>query len=253
MRSGRLDDESAEDALDAFLFLGVVMPYIVIGGEPVFLPLSRRNALEREALKGKEPLYKLTSRFAGSRENLEVKGFIVTFLEAQYKADPSTFHREWVEFDLVGDEAQENAWDLLYDYCHLHGYAKLTDIRSRDPGREDWEDVSGEAYYYPMGRVFALDHPLAPASWWWRYTHRMRGRLVRIIIDSRLVERLAGSLDSFSISTHGYQIRCGRHFEVLPAVEGVLRTVADMGPCGHPDWTLRHLQVARRRLRAAPR
>jgi len=74
----------------------------------------------------------------------------------------------------------------------------------------------GDAYTYPMGRVFAFDHYVRPGRWWWRYTHKMIGRTVRVVIITSIVTRLVGSLSNFTLFSPWLQIRCGEDLEILP-------------------------------------
>jgi hypothetical protein len=156
------------------------MPYYIINREPVFLSWQRYKVLEQEATKGKDPTWIVSSTIAGHKESEEKSELMFNVLDQKFREDPQGFHSKWVAFDLTGEEASKNVWNLLYDYCHFYGYASLSDFR--DFTEKLLADYEGEAYTYPMGRVFALTHFVRPAKWLWRFTHKRKGRTVQVII-----------------------------------------------------------------------
>ena len=190
------------------------MSYFIINKQPVFLSWSRYKQIREEALKGKDAIYKISSTIAGHKETKETQKLMYEVLKAKYDKDPKQFYSEWVKFDIVGDDASRNVWDLLYDYCHYYGYAYLSDLR--DFTQKLADDYEGDSYAYPMGQLFALIHLVKPTRRWWKYTHKMTGRIVKLIIISENVHRLVGDLTNFTIFTKDFQIRCGRDFEILP-------------------------------------
>ncbi|MDP2896663.1 MAG: hypothetical protein Q8Q12_08905 [bacterium] len=55
----------------------------------------------------------------------------MTYLPKRFTDDPENFVSHYCHFDLNGQEARDNVWDLLYDYCLLNGVSVLTDLRHR--------------------------------------------------------------------------------------------------------------------------
>jgi hypothetical protein len=191
------------------------MPYVEIGSQPVFLSHSRHERLRDEVLGEKGALSRVSSAIHGSKESQEAQLLMINALEAKYAESPTRFWNEWVHFDMEWDEARENVWDLLCDYCDYSGYGRLKDFR--EPFERLIEDREyGDAHTHPMGRIFSLEHYVRPGRWWWRYTHKMGGRTVRIIIISNTVTRLVGTLSGFTIVTPSLQINCGDDFDILP-------------------------------------
>lgn len=124
-----------------------------------------------------------------------------------YNENPDSFNKNWVEFDLTGEDAFYATYDVLEAYCAKYGYANLSDLR------DDFQQIIGDYDFdirYPLGKVFALNHGVMPYKWWWKYKYKMNGRLLSIIIDIRKVNRLVGSLKYFKIYTDNCIIICGK-------------------------------------------
>ena len=199
------------------------MPYFIINKQPVFLFRQRYAALEVEALKNEiardnaskwtKPENYIGSLIIGP-DSREKETLMHNVLERKFKSDPKDFYAKWVSFDLRGAEASLDVWDLLFDYCHLHGYAFLSDLRNIQDKILD--SYAGEEYYYPMGKVFSLNHFVKPAKWRWGLTHKMKGRTVRIIIDAGRVNRMVGDLNDFVVHTGTCLLFCGADFGILP-------------------------------------
>ncbi len=188
------------------------MPYYLINKHPVFLSWARHKKITEEALKSKDSDYKISSVIAGRKETKEAEKIIYQTLKSKCDKDPLRFYSDWVKFDLIGGEACQNVWDLLYDYCSYYGYAYLSDLR--DFSKKLIDDYMGDSYTYPMGQVFAFNHYVKPARWWWRYTHRMNGRTLTVIIVSKNVTRLVGDLRNFKIYMDNLEIICGHNLEI---------------------------------------
>ncbi len=188
------------------------MPYVVIDNKPVYISWKLSAQLKDEFF-GKDKVPFLMRR--GSKEAKEFNKAQYTLLEKKYKKAPNSFENDYVKFNLLGDDAIGNVWDLLYDYCHYHGYAFLTEIR--DFTSQLTDDLLGDSSYNsPFGKVFALDHFVKPYRWWWRFTGKVKGRTVRLIISVNDVTRIVGSLDDFILYTNNFVIRCNKEFQVSP-------------------------------------
>jgi hypothetical protein len=120
------------------------MSYFIIDGTPVFVSSIRyRSLLQDLGLSG------------GLASTAERRAEMVTeTLSRKATESRDRFQAEWVEFDMRDSEAQENIWDLLYDYCHLRRSAHLVDPRDYVERLE--HSLSGDSLRYPMGLTFDL-------------------------------------------------------------------------------------------------
>lgn len=190
------------------------MPYYIIDKQPVFLPESRERELRLEALKGKSATNVVLSEIAGTKEGAEADELIYQALKAKYAEDPDQFHEDWVHFDLVGRDASDNVWDLLYDYCHYYGCGYLSDLR--DFSQQLMDQYFSDPLRYPMGKVFSFNHFVPPRKWWWKYVRRTTGRMLRLVIVTEHVRRLTGELTDFVVQTTSHLIRCAGDMNILP-------------------------------------
>jgi hypothetical protein len=159
--------------------------YYIVGGEPIFLTHARNRFLTLAVLKD----------LLGSDDPVR------DFLHARCEDNPTLFHQEWVEFNLVEHEARVDLQGLLNDYCQLHQTGHLTDLRDSGDIKERLRNI----VIYPKGQIFALDHEVpAPRRW---LTHRKKtSRTVRTVIDSATVKRAVGTLRSFCVTGVGYSL-----------------------------------------------
>jgi hypothetical protein len=188
--------------------------YFVINKQPVFLTALQYKQLRNDALDDKTPEFRIRSMMDGFKEAGEARGILLKRLNERYFKDPTSFYSKWVRFELIGDEASQNVRDLLNDYCDFYGHGYLSDVRPVTQRLSD--DYHGDSFAYPMGKVFVLNHHVNPGRWWWRYTHIMSGRTIRLIIASKEVERIEGDLMSFTIQTKGFLMKCGQDLEIIP-------------------------------------
>jgi len=67
-----------------------------------------------------------------------------------------------------------------------------------------------------MGKQFAFNHFMKPNKWFWKYTHKMSGRNIQIVIETEKVLRLTGDLKNFEIKTKSFIIECGKNIIIRP-------------------------------------
>ncbi len=182
------------------------MPYYMIERQPVFLYFAAWQRLREKALREKDLLWRASSTMARTKEAVEADQLGVRWLQERHRDDPEAFRREWVCFDLAGDEASRDTWDLLYDYCHLYGFAFLSDMR--DFGQVAADDWAGESYTYPMGKAFKMNYRTSPRSWWKKLLSPEIDSAVSVIIDTAKVRRLQGTLSDFVFQTDGLTMWC---------------------------------------------
>jgi hypothetical protein len=185
------------------------MPFYIINKKPVFLTWERDNKL-REQVYGLDNV--ISSRIVQTGEKNKDHKIFREELNRKYKESPSNFVTEWVKFDLIGEDAKYNVWDLVYDYtCYYRcGYT----LDGRDEKRDANIDYSGDNYYFPQGKIFILNHYVEAGKWYWKYTGKFKGRTVKTVIDCMKVERIIGDLSRFLIVFDNYSIECGETFEV---------------------------------------
>lgn len=178
------------------------MGYYTIGKQKIFVHRNLDQALREEALSDWSPLDRIGSLMVGPQS---VKADQLIFKVLEEKARRPDFYDSFVRFSLQGDDAQLNAWDLLYDFCHLRGCGRLID--SRDFVEKLEADYAGELHLYPQGKVFDLDFSVQarrPVLREW-ILKRERTR-IRIRIDVRKIEKIHGELEAFEIAFGDHRI-----------------------------------------------
>jgi len=173
------------------------MPYYIVSGQPVFLHSRLHKELEDQALKDWSGLDRIGARIAGPKAD-EAQSLVAELLEENSVLEE--FYSDYVFFDLTGEEAEVNVWDLLYDFCHLRQCGHLVDVRSFED--KIISDYGGEGYAYPMGRLFEIHVPVEPIRQdksIFKRTPKSR-HAVRILIDTSKVTRLHGDLNDFTVS-----------------------------------------------------
>jgi len=178
---------------------------MVIFGEPVFIHRALDKRIREETLSEKDALFGISSRISGTAESFEAGELGFAYLEKVCQADPKGFHKEYVCFDLQGEDARDDAWDLLNDYSTLTQISRIKDIR--DFASQVVATYSGDSYLYPMGRVFVIEFPInLPAPWWKRFW-KCPDHKVSIMIDINRVQKLVGSLSEFTMMSMGFSAR----------------------------------------------
>ena len=172
------------------------------------------------ALAHKDATFRVNSKIAGSAAACEADQLRFQYLSELFKRDPEAFYRKWVEFDLRDQEARDNAWDLLYDYCALYRIGYLVDLRSKIGSI--FADLAGDSYIYPMGRIFGLrvlgGHTLGSLF------HVRPRSAVTLIIDMSQAVRAYGTLATFLLEFRHCTFNCRQDFSVVlsDAVTGTL-------------------------------
>jgi hypothetical protein len=192
------------------------MSYCIINKIPVFLYSSRIKEIQGRALKGRNAMREIDSIVARTKESREVDAFTYEFLSRQYEQDPVNFRINWAAFDITGEEAAREVWDLLHDYCDYYGYGYVSDLR--EFGQQLTDDRGPSKY--PIGQVFALNHLVKPAKWWWKYTRKTEGRTISVIVFARNVYRLVGDMTNFVVYSKDFRINCGAGIGIYPLVKG---------------------------------
>jgi hypothetical protein len=181
------------------------VPYMIVFGEPVFIHRALDRRIREETLSEKDALFRVSSRIRGTAESLEAEELCFAYLEKVSRADPYRFREEWVCFDLQGEDAQKDVWDLLYDYSALTRNSRIKDIR--DFASQIVASYSGDSYLYPMGRVFVMEFPInLPVPWWKKFWKRPAHN-VSIMIDINRVQKLVGNLSEFTMVCMGFIAR----------------------------------------------
>jgi hypothetical protein len=194
------------------------MAYCVVNKQPVFLYSSRYQQIQALAMKGKDATQKMASIVAGTKESQEQTDFAYEFLLKEYEKDPVNFHINWAAFDINGNEAVHNVWDVLNDYCNYYKCGYLTDLR--DYAQHLMDGDASDTHKYPVGQVFSLNHSAKSTKWWWPYTHGMKGRTVSLLIVAKNVYRLAGDLTNFTVFSKDSRITCGSNLGIYPLLPG---------------------------------
>lgn len=187
------------------------MPYYKIDRHKVFLSHDRWQNLNQLAMAHKDPVFRVSSMMAGHKAAREAEELRVQYLNKLYREDSYAFVRDWVVFDLTGRKAQENAWDLLWDYCALSRVGYLVDTRS--DASSILSDFSGESYMYPMGRVFSLRCKAAHTV---LSLFHLRSRpMITLEINTCHIVRAFGTLEDFELQLHHCTFQCSRLLNVV--------------------------------------
>ncbi|MNW51354.1 hypothetical protein D3C74_288380 [compost metagenome] len=185
------------------------MPFFVINKIPVFLTWDRDKEL-REEIFGIENVFGSYIQRYGQKNNDYKK--IKKALYKKYLQNKMAFVKEWSEFDLYGEDAASNMWDLIYDYCAYYGCGYTSDIRDETSFFVD--DSMGQSFLFPQGRTFMLNYYVAPYNWRWKYIRRKKGITITTVIDATNVERIVGTLANFTIFYKDRIIKCGEVFDI---------------------------------------
>ena len=192
------------------------MPYILVKDKPVFLHADLWNQIREQALAHKDPKFRISSMIQGHAEAKEADRLIRQYINAQYKNDPASFESRFVQFDLVGNSAQENTWDILYDYCDLFKCGWLSDMR--DAMSSMLDDYLGNSYAYPQGKSFMLVLGVHPVGLFSRILPLKCKPITNIVIDCSSVLRMSGSLSCFRLTLTQIELDCSNgQVTVLPA------------------------------------
>jgi hypothetical protein len=197
------------------------MSYCVINGQPVFLHSALYKLIQEHASKMREAAPPMAGPPAdmreSRRESRRVGRTVYEFLRKQWEADPVHFHTNWASFDINGDGAVRDVWDLLNDYCEYYKHGYLPDLRNAVQQLAD--DFAGGAYEQSKVPVFALNHLVKPPKWWWKYTRKTDGRIISLVIVTKNVYRLVGDLKNFAVFTTDFRLNCGPNFGVYPVAK----------------------------------
>nr|WP_312577693.1 hypothetical protein [Sedimentibacter sp.] len=189
------------------------MSAFIINNIPVYLTHEKYIEISKKACKDKDWEFMVSATMQGTEEGKEKRKLIFDELWNLYRNDKEKFISDWSEFELTDKEAEENIYSLLDAYCAYHGYAYLSESRC---DMQQIIDSYTFDYKYPIGKIFSLNHNVKPEHWWWKYSNKMKGRVIRIVIDTRKVKKVIGNLKYFQLYTENFILLCGKDLEILP-------------------------------------
>ena len=185
------------------------MAYFVIEGVPVFIPAKSLEELVNACTSSPEE--RVASMFS-ERESSAVETKIFDHLHKEFLADKQLFDQKRTRFNFAGEAAQNNVWDLLFDYCSLSGNAVLKDFRKFE--EKLFDSHAGLDYEFPMGTGFGLEVKIT--------SHKKRslfrkasGNNFTVLILISEVEQLVGDLSAFSLKTKGFRLSCGKNISLM--------------------------------------
>ncbi|OME41444.1 hypothetical protein [Paenibacillus odorifer] len=186
------------------------MPLFVVNKIPLTLTWETDRML-REEIYGVGNVMK--SYIVKSNDKNNTSRLQKKLLHKKYREDPATFIDRFVKFDLCGEEACENLWDILYDYCAYYGSGYPSD--HRDIEEQLFDEYNGSQFIYPQGKKFYLDYYAPSLSLKGKFLRHKKGKIIRTLIDTRNVVRVVGTIDKFLIIFNDRMIRCSDTFEVI--------------------------------------
>jgi len=183
------------------------MPYYVVHGKPVFIPWVKWPLLQKGALGHKTPEFRISSRMEGRPEVAEAEALILDYLVQRDARDCRLFESEWLNFDLPDEIAEESTWELLYCWC-LH--TRIGTLRNPRSGVDQMlvDMMSGSSFTHPMGKTFHLTFPIRLGLF--------RTTEASVLIDTRKVKRLHGTLEDFTLETTALAITFNRTVTIHP-------------------------------------
>jgi hypothetical protein len=191
------------------------MGYLTINNKPVFITRTKNKVLSdffENKNKDKDAIWILGSKIAGNEACKERQAVKYDYLVREEIKDSDAFFNNWIYFDLIGEEAMENTWEILYDYCNYWGHSVLVDLR--DTSTRVSDSYSHRDFLYPMGKVFLIVHNVQPHRWWWSITQNMEDRQIKMTIDVNKVTRIKGTLDNFELYIGDLKLVCNKDLEI---------------------------------------
>lgn len=187
------------------------MSYYIIDGIPVFLTWARYYKLRDEIITGFEIADDCFFGIYGrnSQQTSQLTSAINDLLARKKAGNEERFYMDWASFDIEGEEASDNVWELLCDYGVLTGNCAVRSIRDEQtfsPGQD------AGTFGYSMGRLVAIDiwarRSLAAR---WIFGNK---RLKTVMIDTHRVTRIKGTLDDFIVVYDDKEIRFSSFIEL---------------------------------------
>jgi len=171
------------------------MSYFKVENQLVYMPEEKYSHILIQELNVSDyqGYYIMTNSEKKPSDQIRHEAMVYDFLKSLYESDRELFLRQWVRFELAGENAQNNIWHLLYDYCLCYGHALLSDPRSDH--KQMMDDLMGNTTQsLPTGNIFSLLIRTKP----YKFTLKKAPK-VRILIDAEKAVKIVGQLSNFAI------------------------------------------------------
>lgn len=188
------------------------MPYFLINKCPVFLTHNRYNILFNEISRDKDADWITSSTISGHKEVEEKNLLISEFLLNEFKKNEKHFLNEWFNFNLLGEEAVNNVFDLLYDYSDYYKNSYLKDLRTDSEKLID--DYNSGSYLNPYGKIFMISYLIKQNNWFNNFANISNKNKIDFLIDIDTVKSIKGNLSDFQIQFVSAIIRFNKNVSV---------------------------------------
>ncbi len=169
--------------------------FYTVAGEPVFVSFEQGRQLAEQVLSVKSTLWRWNVTARDGRERREATKMEEKYLTELHKRDKKAFERDWIRFELTGQEARDNLVRLIDAFVFAHGLRErflFRDIRRYGGGLR--EELMREEEYdvrWPYGKKFYLLH-VSKRAWGKRSA-------MEIEMDTQDVVRAVGTLRAFTV------------------------------------------------------
>lgn len=219
------------------------MAFCIIGGLPVFLSPEQERELDAIATEGWSPIARVMATVAtdvGKKLRVARDKASYTYLESEFKRDPTSFFLRWVAFCFTGDSAPHMAKRVLSDYGLLYGHCWIVGLSLKEflPDYNPVIDMFTDdlwAHPYPQERLIEIRHRVRPRYWWWKWwPYRMADRLLTTLIDTNDVIEVEGTLQKFRIRARTWTLVCDKqHMKLISIRE---RSIKDALRSAEREW-----------------
>jgi hypothetical protein len=188
------------------------MGYYCINKYKVFYSSNRFKDIEAPFLATLTftEIFSLNFKFSGkqSLNQQKLERLRITKLKEDFRTLPiNQFIEKWVGFRFEADEAQSVAWEILFDFLHLHKLGWLEDVR--DFNEKLFDGYDGYGYIFPQGKIININLKLNVRSW----KEKLFGKhcIVKKSIDLTKIKKIEGTLEDLRIETVNEIITLSNH------------------------------------------
>ena len=132
-------------------------------------------------------------------------------LKSDYKKlSKKEFIHKWVEFEFKDENAQGLAWEIIYDYFHLHKNGRIVDLRNFD--QKLVEDFTETTYIFPQGESIGLQFMVTHS--FLGYKPLEKNTLI-FNLNISCITHIKGTLNSLEIKTDSMEIILGKNIKII--------------------------------------
>lgn len=146
-----------------------------------------------------------------SKKAIELHNLRIKKLNEDYKnLSNLSFIKKWVRFEFDDQVAPKIAWEVIYDYFHLHKNGRIVDLRAFDQVVED--DYLGLSYTFPQGEVVELEFKTLRNNF---ISRLFSNTTVTFTLNLSSIQFIEGTLSELQIETSSKKIVLGQTVKVI--------------------------------------